>query len=188
MSTRLTPKFFLLEAYPRLRTHFDAVADILGLVVADIPGVNKTVYLGDMVLIGHKPEGFADSLHKLNQIAWVGLSTFALFDGQVPPLLDEFIETIQMNNTDLKPPRKAFEVTKYYLTDNGLNVLGYAGKSGSFNRACEMSLKHFLHIAAPYLFIGGVRLEINRLPLTDYEKNKVGSRPALYVNFVHPSW
>lgn len=181
MSTRLTPKFFLLEAYPRLKIHFDAVAALLGLVVAEIPMVNKTAYQGDRVLIGHTPEGFADSLYMLNQIAWDKLSTFALLDCQVPPLRNEFIENVHTTNTGLKPLSEAFEVTKYYLTDNGLNVLGYAGDWRNFYRACEMSLKHFLRIAAPYLFMGLMILEIKRCPGTQYEEKKVGLRPALYV-------
>jgi hypothetical protein len=184
MSTRLTPKFFLFEAYPRLKIHFDAVTALLGLVVTEIPGVNKTAYQGDMVLIGHTPEGFADSLYKLNKIAWDSLSSFALFDGQVPPLRDEFIENIQMSNTGLKPLSEAFEVTKYYLTDNGLNVLGYTGNSRNFYRACEMSLQHFLRIAAPYLFMGLMILEIERGPRTQYEREIVGLRPALYVRSI----
>ena len=186
MSTRLTPKFFLLEAYPRLRTHFDAVADVLGLVVADIPEVDKTAYQGEMVLIGHAPEGFADSLYKLNQIAWDRLSTFALFDGQVPSLRDEFIQNIQMSGTGLKPLDEAFEAWTYYLTDNGLNVLGYAGNSNNyFHRVCEMSLQRFLRIAAPSLFIGLVSLEINRRPRWQYEEKEVGVRPALYVHPIY---
>jgi len=185
MSTRRTPKFFLLEAYPRLRTHFDAVADVLGLVVAEIPEVNKTAYQGDMVLIEHAPEGFADSLYKLSQIGWDKLSTFALFDGQVPSLRDEFIKSVQTSNPGLKPMTEAFEARDYYLTDNGLNVLGYAGNSRNFYRACEMSLQHFLRIAAPYLFIGLVGLEIMRHPHCQYEMDKVGYRPALYIFSTH---
>ena len=181
MSTRLTPKFFLIEAYPRLKIHFDAVVALLGLMVAEIPEVDKTAYQGDMVLIGHTPEGFADSLYKMNQIAWDELSTFALFGGQVPSLRDEFVETVRTSNNSLKPLSEAFEVTKYYLTDNGLNVLGYAGDSRNFYRACEMSLQHFLRIAAPYLFTGLTILEIKRYPGTDYEEKKVGLRPALYI-------
>jgi|BioPla2DNA2_1021312.scaffolds.fasta_scaffold11924_3 hypothetical protein len=193
MSTRLTPKFFLLEAYPRLKVHFDAVAGLLGLVVAEIPRANETVYQGDMVLIGHEPEGFADSLYQLNQIAWNGLSIFALcddqvplFGDQVPSLRDEFIENIQMSNTDLKPLNEAFEAWVYYLTDNGLNVLGYAGNSNNyFHRVCEMSLQRFLRIAAPSLFIGLVSLEINRRPRWQYEEKEVGVRPALYVHPIY---
>lgn len=181
MSTRLTPKFFLLEAYPELKAHFDAVAGLLGLVVAKISDVSKTVYQGDMVLIKHEPKGFADSLYQLNQIAWHLLSNFALFGSQVPSLQDEFIENIQVNNTDLKPLDEVFEARVYYLTNNGLNVLGYAGNSSNFYRACEMSLQHFFRIAAPYLFVGLVGLEIKPYPEYKYEKDEVGYRTALYV-------
>jgi len=183
MSTRSTPKFFLLEAYPQLKAHFDTVADLLGLAVADIYRVNETIYQGDMVLIKHKPKKFADSLYQLNQIAWHPLSTFALFDSQVPPLRDEFFENIQASNTDLKPLNEMFKVWKYYLTDNGLNVLGYAGDSRNFYRVCEMSLQRFFHIVAPYLFVGLVSLKITNAPHPEYEKKAVGYRTALYVNF-----
>ncbi len=185
MSTRLTPKFFLLEAYPRLKVRFDAVAALLGLVVAEIPKVDKTAYQGDMVLIGHVPEGFADSLYQLNRIAWHMLSTFALFDGQVPSLRDEFIQNIQISGTGLKPLDEAFEAWTYYLTDNGLNVLGYAGNSKNFYRAGEMSLQYFFRIVAPYLFIGLAGLEIMRHPYYKYEIDKVGYRPALCIFSTH---
>ncbi|NLZ31387.1 MAG: hypothetical protein GX885_11745 [Methanomicrobiales archaeon] len=183
MSTRSTPKFFLLEAYPRLKIHFDTVSGLLGLMVADIYRVNETIYQGDMVLIKHRPEGFADSLYQLNQIAWHLLSTFALFDSQVPPLQNEFIESIQVSTTDLRPLNEVFEARVYYLTDNGLNVLGYAGKSSYFFRTCEMSLQRFFHIAAPYLFVGLVDLEITNVLHTKYEEKAVGDRTALYVYF-----
>ena len=154
-------------------------------MVAEIPEVDKTAYQGDMVLIGHTPEGFADSLYKLSQIGWDKLSTFALFDGQVPSLRDEFIKSVQTSNPGLKPMNEAFEARGYYLTDNGLNVLGYAGNSRNFYRACEMSLQHFLRIAAPYLFIGLVSLGISHQPHTIYERNEVGYRSTLYVCFTH---
>lgn len=186
MSTRSTPKFFLLEAYPQLKVHFEAVAELLGLGVVDIPEADKTVYQGDMVLIKHDPKGFADSLYQLNQIAWEDLSLFALSNCQSPPLRDEFIEIIQMSNTDLKPPNEAFEARKYYLTDNGRNVLGYVGTSkGKFHRVCEMSLQHFLRITAPYLFVGRMGLE-NRIAYRGYEIDTVGYRSALYI-FSGPS-
>lgn len=181
MSTRLTPRFFLLEAYPQLKIHFDAVAELLGLEVADFPEADKTVYQGDMVLIKHEPKGFADSLYQLNQIAWEDLSPFALSNSQSPSLQNEFIETIQMSNTDLKPLNEAFEAWKYYLTDNGRNVLGYDGTSkAKFHRVCEMSLQHFLRITAPYLFVGLMGLE-KRMAYREYEIDTVGYRPALYI-------
>lgn len=183
ISTSITPKFFLLEAYPRLKTHFDAVANLLGLVVADIPDVNETMYQGDMVLIKHKSEGFAASLYQLNQVAWHLLATFALFDSQVPPLKDEFIKNIQESNTDQD---LLGELCKggYYLTDNGLNVLRYAHDSESnFVRGRDMSLQHFFRIAAPYLFIGLAGLEIKyKYSLHPYEDNVVGYRTALYIH------
>lgn len=180
MSTRFTPRFFLLEAYPRLKLHFDTVKELLGLEVVAVSKFNEEVYCGDQVLIGHKQGGFADSLYRLNQIAWDKLLLVAVFDTQVPALKDEYFENVK-KNSGLKPLNEVYKARVYYLTDNGCNVQGYCGGSKDFHSTSVMSLKHLLHLAAPYLFVGWVDLEIEPSPRTEYEKKVVGPKTAIYV-------
>jgi len=70
LNTRCIPRFFIERAYPKLENNFKDVAEILELEEKFIPNINDEEVRKGYTLIGHKKEGFADILYKIQHHIW----------------------------------------------------------------------------------------------------------------------
>ena len=75
INTRCIPRYYLEQAYPKLRNKFEDVAEFLGLEPIFIPDVKEEEIKRNYTLWGHKENGFADLLYKLNNIIWKSLES-----------------------------------------------------------------------------------------------------------------
>ena len=70
INTRGIPRYYIEQAYPKLEYKFEKVAEFLGLEPKFIPDINEEEIKRNYILWGHKENGFADFLYKLNGIIW----------------------------------------------------------------------------------------------------------------------
>lgn len=70
LNTRCIPRFFIEEAYPKLKDNFERVAKILELEEKFVPNVSDKKVREEYTLIGHRKDGFAYILYRLNGRIW----------------------------------------------------------------------------------------------------------------------
>ena len=66
INTRCVPRFYIEQAYPKLKVNFEKVAELLDLEPRFIPEIKEEELKKDYTIWGHKELGFADILYKLN--------------------------------------------------------------------------------------------------------------------------
>ena len=70
LNTRCIPRYYIEQAYPKLKDDFKSVAEFLGLEAKFTPDIEKKEIKRDYTLWGHKENGFADLVYTLNGIIW----------------------------------------------------------------------------------------------------------------------
>jgi len=98
LNTRCIPRFFIENAYPKLKGNFEKVAEILGLEERFVPNVSDERIKKEYTLIGHKENGFADILYRLNRKIWkkiAGIKTFQLAGVTLQDLEKEYHENVK---------------------------------------------------------------------------------------------
>lgn len=70
LNTRGIPRYYIEQAYPKLRDEFEELAKLLGLESKFAPDIEKKELKRDYTLWGHKESGLADLVYKLNGIIW----------------------------------------------------------------------------------------------------------------------
>ena len=70
INTRCIPRYYIEQAYPKLKDKFEEVAEFLGLEPKFIPDVKEEEIKRNYTLWGHKENGFADLIYRLNGIIW----------------------------------------------------------------------------------------------------------------------
>jgi len=70
INTRCIPRYYIEQAYPKLKDKFEEVAEFLGLESKFIPDVKEGEIKRNYTLWGHKEGGFADLIYRLNAIIW----------------------------------------------------------------------------------------------------------------------
>ncbi|RLI81241.1 hypothetical protein DRP04_06600 [Archaeoglobales archaeon] len=69
LNTRCIPRYYIERAYPKLKSKFEEVTEFLGLEPKFVLDVKEEIKR-DYTLLGHKENGLADLLYKLNGIIW----------------------------------------------------------------------------------------------------------------------
>ena len=105
LNTRCTPRFFIEKAYPKLKENLERVAEVLELEEKFVPSINDEKIRRNYTLIGHKENGLADLLFRLNEEIW---KTTA----------DKIFEFIGITLLDLRK-------TYYEKVKNSLEKLGW---------------------------------------------------------------
>ena len=70
LNTRCIPRFFIEKAYPKLKENFEKVAEVLELEEKIVPDINDEKVRREYTLIGHKENGFADTLFDVQHTIW----------------------------------------------------------------------------------------------------------------------
>ncbi len=70
MNTRSIPRYYIEEAYPKLTTKFDEVAKFLELEKKFEPETKDKQIKERYTVWGHRRNGFADLLYRLNKVVW----------------------------------------------------------------------------------------------------------------------
>jgi len=70
INTRCIPRYYIEQAYPKLKDKFDEIVEFLGLEPKFIPYVKEEEIKRKYTLWGHKENEFADLVYKLNGIIW----------------------------------------------------------------------------------------------------------------------
>ncbi|MCD6591302.1 MAG: hypothetical protein J7K72_05010, partial [Candidatus Aenigmarchaeota archaeon] len=70
LNTRCISRFFIEKAYPKLKENFEKVAEILELEEKFVPDINDEKVRREYTLIGHKENGFADTLFDVQHTIW----------------------------------------------------------------------------------------------------------------------
>ncbi len=71
MNTKSIPRFYIEQAYPKLKDKFEDVSEFLGLEPKFFLDVKEGKIKRDYTMWGHKENGFAYLIYKLNGILWV---------------------------------------------------------------------------------------------------------------------
>ncbi len=71
MNTKSIPRFYIEQAYPKLKDKFEEVSEFLGLEPKFFLGVKEGKIKRDYTMWGHKENGLAYLIYKLNGILWV---------------------------------------------------------------------------------------------------------------------
>ena len=80
LNTHCIPRFFIEKAYPRLKENFEKVAKTLELEETFIPDVSDEKMKRDYALIGHKENGLAYLLFRLNEKIWKTMTEIKIFE------------------------------------------------------------------------------------------------------------
>ena len=70
INTRCIPRYYIEQAYPKLKDKFEEVIESLGLEPKFIPDIKEEEIKRCYTLWGHKENGFADLIYRLNGIIW----------------------------------------------------------------------------------------------------------------------
>ena len=70
INTRCIPRYYIEQAYPKLKDRFEEVSEFLGLEPKFVPVVKEGEIKRNPTLWGHKEDGFAALIYKLNGIIW----------------------------------------------------------------------------------------------------------------------
>ena len=80
LNTRCIPRFFIEKAYPKLKENFEKVAQILDLEEKFVPNINDEKIRRNYTLIGHKENGLAYLLFRLNKEIWKTIAEIKTFE------------------------------------------------------------------------------------------------------------
>ncbi len=83
LNTRCIPRFFIEKAYPKLKEHFEEVAEVLGLEEKFVPNIGDEKIKEGYTLIGHREGELADILFRIQRLLWLYLDfdRGSFFDG-----------------------------------------------------------------------------------------------------------
>ena len=80
LNTCCIPRFFIEKAYPKLNENFEKVAQILDLEEKFVPNINDEEIRRNYTLIGHKENGLAYLLFRLNKEIWKTIAEIKTFE------------------------------------------------------------------------------------------------------------
>lgn len=193
INTRCIPRFYIEQAYPKLKINFEKVIELLSLEPKFTPNIDEELK-NYYTMWGHKVDGFADLVYKLNNTIWkyfseenynieIGRNTRVLAPifgtiGTYPNLRTEYFEKCEK----LLPENKFSDVRAFYFTkNNDLYLEMYLGDSRSFVCKGSTTITELLRVISPELFLGITYLVIQNNPIHKYETEKVGYVKSLYL-------
>jgi len=121
LSLYCIPKFYVREAYPKLKEKLEKVMEILELEEKFVPETDDSGLRDDLTLIGHRKGGFADLVRKLNEMLWEHFWHFGFY-GELPQVL----KSIGVNVDSLRKLKDVyFGSVKNILEINGWKEVNY---------------------------------------------------------------
>lgn len=135
LNTRCIPRFFIEKAYPKLKENFEKVAEILELEEKFVPDINDEKVRREYTLIGHKENGFADTLFDVQHTIWnyFNFSRESFYDGEkwinIKEIEEIFSRVVQLNDLWSEFIKKVegqlhfLEELKFSTVD--INITGY---------------------------------------------------------------
>ncbi len=186
INTRCIPRYYIEQAYPKLKYKFEKVAEFLGLEPKFIPDIKEGEIKRNYTLWGHKENGFADLLYRLNEIIWRHFSERS-FDNPyffreklkllygIPDLKEKYTEKVErslgswkLDNLTIPNEEPVnfheWDVEYYLEVKNALIVRYYNTYSDRYykkiDRRIELPLFEVMDKMAPALFVGLVNLEV----------------------------
>jgi hypothetical protein len=186
LNTRCIPKYYMEQAYPKMKEKFEEVAEFLGLEPKFIPDV-KEGKIKRISLWGHRENGFADLMDRLNKTIWnhfdekeFGNPYFfreglKLLFHDVPNLRGNYIEKVErtLGSWKLENLRiyggepidlHEWDVEYYLEVNNALIIRYFNNYSVNYykhvNRRIELSLFEVIDKMAPALFVRLANLEV----------------------------
>ena len=186
INTRCIPRYYIEQAYPKLKYKFEKVAEFLGLEPKFIPDIKEGEIKRNYTLWGHKENGFADLLYRLNEIIWRHFSERS-FDNPyffreklkllygLPDLKEKYTEKVErslgswkLDNLTIPNEEPVnfheWDVEYYLEVKNALIVRYYNTYSDRYykkiDRRIELPLFEVMDKMAPALFVGLVNLEV----------------------------
>lgn len=128
LNTHCIPRFFIEKAYPKLKDKFEEVANILELEEKFVPNVSDDKVRREYTLIGHKKNGFAYNLYRLNRQIWrtsKGFQSTGVILGSLQNLKEEYYENA--NRVLKKMGWKKQEYIKISDPPNSQYISGHSG-------------------------------------------------------------
>ena len=186
INTRCIPRYYIEQAYPKLKYKFEKVAEFLGLEPKFIPDIKEGEIKRNYTLWGHKENEFADLLYRLNEIIWRHFSERS-FDNPyffreklkllygLPDLKEKYTEKVErylgswkLENLTIPNEEPVnlheWDVEYYLEVKNALIVRYYNTYSDRYykkvDRRIELPLFEVMGKMAPALFVGLVNLEV----------------------------
>ncbi len=203
LNIRCIPRYYIEQAYPKLKDKFEGLTEFLGLEPKFVPDVKEEEIKRDYTLWGHKENGFASLLYRLNRLIWEHFETpmrgwrenpysfrnglQALFQ-DIPNLKENYIKKVErilgnwklenLKLCDEKPVNLHEWDVKYYLEISGSLIIRYFNTySNSYykkvDRRVELPLFEVINKMSPALFVRLVNLEVEDKHLV-YDGNYLG--------------
>jgi len=193
INTRCIPRYYIEQAYPKLKDKFEEVAEFLGLEPKFIPDIKEGEIKRNYTLWGHKENGFADLLYKLNGIIWeffekeeyrnvfeqitIAKGLRQRYYDRVKNLLDRFEWKFPSYVRRSDPPNTqhisgvsgpyyyTYQITGMMLTSYLWYGISERGNYWNGSENCNISLLQLFNDLSPCLFFGLCHLDIHNKSL-----------------------
>ena len=194
INTRCIPRYYIEQAYPKLKDKSEEVAEFLGLEPKFIPDVKKEEIKRNYTLWGHKENGFADLLYRLNRAVWNfwnKAKNIIEAIAKVRDLKKEYYEKAEKMLMKIQWEFPAYlhiykfpEEYRYFITSEGMITHYIEGSSryGSGGRLEKpISWFQLLDVLSPAMFLHKVEIKVEE-DLFRYEEDVAGEgKKKLYI-------
>jgi len=162
MNTKSIPRFYIEQAYPKLKDKFEDVSEFLGLEKKFFLDVKKGKIKRDYTMWGHKDNGLAYLIYKLNGILWLYFEKeefrklFELITSNAEDLRQKYYENAKksLDGIGWKFP-DYIQATSYLENEYKYikNKYEIVGTMLTTSEKCEISLLKLIDDLSPALFI-----------------------------------
>jgi len=194
INTKCIPRYYIERAYPKLKDKFEEVAEFLGLEPKFIPDVKEEEIKRNYTLWGHKENGFADLLYRLNSAVWNfwnKAKNIIEAIAKVRDLKEEYYEKAEKMLIKIQWEFPAYlhiykfpEEYRYFITSEGMITHYIEGSSryGSGGRLEKpISWFQLLDVLSPAMFLHKVEIKVEE-DLFRYEEDVAGEgKKKLYI-------
>ncbi|RLI76623.1 hypothetical protein DRP04_12465, partial [Archaeoglobales archaeon] len=194
INTRCIPRYYIEQAYPKLKDKFEEVAEFLGLEPKFVPHIKEEKIKRNYTLWGHKEKGFADLLYRLNRAVWNfwnKAKNIIEAIAKVKDLKEEYYERVEKMLIKIQWEFPTYlhiykfpENYRYFITSEGMITHYIEGSSrcGSGGKLEKpISWFQLLDVLSPAMFLHKVEMKI-REDLFGYEESIVGEgKKKLYI-------
>ena len=194
INTRCIPRYYIEQAYPKLKDKFEEVVEFLGLEPKFIPNVKEEEIKRNYTLWGHKENGFADLLYRLNRAVWNfwnKAKNIIEAIAKVRDLKEEYYERAEKMLTKIRWEFPVYlhiykfpEEYRYFITSEGMITHYIEGSSryGSGGRLEKpISWFQLLDVLSPAMFLHKVEIKVEE-DLFRYEEDVAGEgKKKLYI-------
>jgi len=162
MNTKSIPRFYIEQTYPKLKDKFEDVSEFLGLEKKFFLDVKKGKIKRDYTMWGHKDNGLAYLIYKLNGILWLYFEKeefrklFELITSNAEDLRQKYYENAKksLDGIGWKFP-DYIQATSYLENEYKYikNKYEIVGTMLTTSEKCEISLLKLIDDLSPALFI-----------------------------------